>query len=741
VAVIGAVVAATAIALPGAAAIGASSARTTAVSAASTSHSADGEPAIASAPIDVRVGPEVILDQSADIRQIPTAFAWETMVDGQLVRKIGVGYSTHEDSSSATLTAKHMYSLDDGASWHDADTDTTPSAQLRDGTLVDLGFYMDLVPGSGDFQATMSLSRSTDGGESYQTGTALLTSDTRMTTDSAGHASFVIQGRMIEDADGNLYQTAYGRYDGDAKRRSVLLKSTDGGQNWAIESTIGYNPDLFPTTDSSYEGFGESSVVQLNDGSFLAVMRTGSWRPMYYARSTDLGQTWTEPQQMTAGPDQQDVPGIDPTLILMPNGVLAMVTGRSDTRLYLSADGRGEHWDAPTVVSAGRDSGNAGMVVLDANRLLIVGDKGLYPGRPPTGDYIIWSKTVTVLPQPVNRIDLATGYQDGSISVDTDLTATSAANPAVGVAAAFDGLTDYADSAMTTQRNYGHFTIDLQSARTLTDIGVGLKAGLPEDADVYLSLDGSNWQRVRHIGRSSPVSMLYTDLGATSARYVKIEVRSATAPAALSEVELYTNAMTFDNDAAGTAPAGCESSHPGPVSSDDGVHSRQSLHLHDDSTTSYPSVTCTELTPYHEASLTFAVKPIDLNGSILRFTVLGYTSSAPGVPAKAYDMAIRADGHLQWWDGSAWHQVPNAPAVAFGQWNTISIDMPAAIIRQPGGAPSDATLTVNGGPAGTIGLANRSVIMDLRGFTFYAGNGSATGQDAYIDNVSFTGQQ
>ena len=68
-------------------------------------------------------------------------------------------------------------------------------------------------------------------------------------------------------------------------------------------------------------------------------MRIGSYLPMYVARSTDNGATWSAATQLTA--DGQPVVSVYPTLTLLPGGPLVLLVGRPGLSLLSSPDGSG----------------------------------------------------------------------------------------------------------------------------------------------------------------------------------------------------------------------------------------------------------------------------------------------------------------------------------------------------------------------------------------------------------------
>jgi hypothetical protein len=124
-------------------------------------------------------------------------------------------------------------------------------------------------------------------------------------------------------------------------------------------------------------GRGEPFAHRTTDDRLVAAVRTGEDPPrLRTSFSTDQGRTWS-PSEPPTGPDGPQIVGISPQLLLQPNGVLLLETGRPDDRLYVSHDGTGRTWDDqqlvfsryPSETGNGRfdgTSGNNAMVNVDA---------------------------------------------------------------------------------------------------------------------------------------------------------------------------------------------------------------------------------------------------------------------------------------------------------------------------------------------------------------------------------------
>ena len=120
-------------------------------------------------------------------------------------------------------------------------------------------------------------------------------------------------------------------------------------------------------------------MTQLESGELLLVMRLGSWHPLYATQSTDGGRTWTSPRALP-------VWGIMPTVLALPCGAVALVSGRPHVTLSFSLD-RGYRW--PYTIRFLEDgkpedpsTRNTAMIQVEPNRLLHMYDHGGYHPLP-----------------------------------------------------------------------------------------------------------------------------------------------------------------------------------------------------------------------------------------------------------------------------------------------------------------------------------------------------------------------
>ncbi|MGC4938559.1 sialidase family protein [Kribbella sp. DT2] len=349
----------------------------------------------------LQVGPDVTVEQTTGlVLQMPHSAVSITGAAPELLTT----YAAHGDASGAVGT-RLSASTDGARTWQRqdprnpfADEQSFNFTRLRNGDLMAMLYHTFMTPGSQNRKADVVTAISRDQGRTWTQRTGTMTSpqpmrpiDPHSSRPGRTMGGFVLVHNAVEDPDGTLHQSAYGYLEGDPKYRQILLTSTDRGVNWNLRATIAVNPGL--SGDPRYEGFDEAAIERVADGSLLAVMRTGSFQPMYVSRSTDNGFHWTTPAPLRAGPAALTVTGIYPTLLSMPGGKLVLSIGRPGQSLLVSDDGNGTAWTDPITIDY-RNSGNGTVVATGPNQLVVFGDRGAdwAPVRPAVPR--IWSRTI-----------------------------------------------------------------------------------------------------------------------------------------------------------------------------------------------------------------------------------------------------------------------------------------------------------------------------------------------------------
>ena len=233
------------------------------------------------------------------------------------------------------------------------------------------------------------------------------------------------------DAEGTLYSMVFARYLKDTSgirdwdreywqrlnwyRYAVLMQvSRDNGRTWTFagvpvdgsdyEPRLGIKPGGSMYNENSFvvnpdnqigagfkgrvdfcpgDGFSEPSLVMFPDGEMLCALRAGSNKPLYCVRSYDRGRTWTRAELLSPR-YIQPICGVNPTLVLLKNGILALCTGRPDCTVHFSKD-RGHTWFLSETLFAtipgiswdgiyATSWCNNSMIAVDDNTLLYVHD-------------------------------------------------------------------------------------------------------------------------------------------------------------------------------------------------------------------------------------------------------------------------------------------------------------------------------------------------------------------------------
>ncbi len=131
-----------------------------------------------------------------------------------------------------------------------------------------------------------------------------------------------------------------------------IFRSEDQGHTFALRGHLEYeaNGREYPYLSG---GFSDSDFEFMLDGSMVWFLRStwyGStgweWAPMYMARSTDKGKTWTKPVAFA------DV-GILPRLCKLENGTTLLCYARPGTYVSVCANDSGTQWSEPLIVLDG----------------------------------------------------------------------------------------------------------------------------------------------------------------------------------------------------------------------------------------------------------------------------------------------------------------------------------------------------------------------------------------------------
>jgi hypothetical protein len=217
-----------------------------------------------------------------------------------------------------------------------------------------------------------------------------------------GLSGFVCNGQVVSLKDGRYLATLYG-YFRDTSRYSLVASESSDGLHWRIRSVIADEKCALP----GREGPCESALCRLKDGRLLCVFRLDSGAPYGHCFSGDEGRTWSQPTVM------KGVFSVEPSLAVMPEGLVALSGGRPGLFLWLNPDGAAAAWHKLDVLAnhnahrpdepirhAGNTSSYTEVVRLDPSHLLYIYDRIPFGGSAIPADSretnAVWVVRVTV---------------------------------------------------------------------------------------------------------------------------------------------------------------------------------------------------------------------------------------------------------------------------------------------------------------------------------------------------------
>ncbi|MDQ0363865.1 discoidin domain-containing protein [Catenuloplanes indicus] len=682
--------------------------------------------------------------------------------DGTPVRRQYARFGLTRDDPNITGLSAQLESVDDGATFpaatyldDPARAVQTSAIRLRDGSLLAYSFKTQPPPYNVGRHVRLTAYRSTDEGRTWASEDVLVDMGVYF---HGGRTASV----PLELPNGDIVFAVYGKYADSANYRVQLQASTDGGRTFTRRG-------ILAPADAA-NSYNETGLAALPNGKLIAVVRhhvpnsAGSLDDVgvpVWTTSADNGATWTPLRDLSVtfpyGYDPMDdttkkLEAVAPDLKLMPNGALVLRAGRPDNWVAISTDGQGTGWigqltyrNCPTDGDRHRGStGYGGIDYVSANRAVVVGDNcdvtwscTATSGSRFTVDKQtrVWRRWIDVLTPDVGRIDLATKYRKGKITVSGNMTSSVPGHPRARVDGAFDGSTEYWSSAVNTG-GAGTYVLHLDRSYPLTKIGLSLRNGRTATGRVHLSSDGVTWgQPVAVAADRTHLAMEFFTLPTPAeARFVKIEVDASSACAPhltgscsfLNELELYSSINSFENDPVNNRPRGFTDivqswqTQRDPALADN--DSASALVIVDTNANHIARVDRPG-TPSPTRTLEFRLKPLHLLG----FLVDLHGRDAAGKDVTAYHLAVTADGRIARHDGNAWINLTGPGVVTENNWSTLRVTadtMRASI--QVGG------VTV----APDVPASTRAATLTGYGL---ASNGTATVGDKYlVDDVLFT---
>ncbi len=251
--------------------------------------------------------------------------------------------SAYPDMHVSEAVAYLARSRDGGLTWDEARVvgAAGPCAVVRpDGSLIMLPYCLRQRP-DGSLGSPCNLI-SPQGQLSYHPAGVTVTGWPRPLSPSLelGTIGFVFNDQVVIGERGEYLTTLYGTFAGDT-RYSLLLAESADGLDWRIRSTIA-GPDC-PLAGE--EGPCEAALARLPDGRLMCLFRLASFVPYGQTFSSDDGHTWSAPTNVIPG-------SVQPSLAVLPGGIVALSGGRPGIFVWFNLDGAGHDWHALDIVAA-----------------------------------------------------------------------------------------------------------------------------------------------------------------------------------------------------------------------------------------------------------------------------------------------------------------------------------------------------------------------------------------------------
>jgi hypothetical protein len=329
------------------------------------------------AELDIHVGDTVTIKKDASY---PSAFRF---ADGRIAVSGDMGFKGGES----------CWSADGGRTWTVGIAGPSNAClELDGGEVLSLKFKTEKAPNN---KLRLPQMRSRDHWKAVETEYGIIDvpeSAPGLGDDGSSFDGMVMDHSLVRLKNGHLMATMYGCYQGDKvpiegfpgmfKTRAIAVFSSDQGKTWKDPVTVAYDPSV------GQESFCEPDVERMPGGDLLCVMRTGGnfgqWHPLYSARSSDEGRTWSKPEPFT---DR----GVWPNLCVTASKVVVCTYGREGNWLVFSMDD-GKTWKGAFCFYKGANWGASSsyntVLEVSPDTLLVVYDRLVEGGNPKANVWV-----------------------------------------------------------------------------------------------------------------------------------------------------------------------------------------------------------------------------------------------------------------------------------------------------------------------------------------------------------------
>ncbi|CAK0773295.1 putative Sialidase domain-containing protein [Gammaproteobacteria bacterium] len=137
---------------------------------------------------------------------------------------------------------------------------------------------------------------------------------------------------VVELADGALFTTLYGCFEGERRYSLLGMTSRDSGNSWSFRACLADGKN-FPWV---LEGPSEATTIILPDSKLVCIYRidSGEGQDYHHSDSVDNGHHWTRPRPLSG------MGSVKPQGIRFADGTLLLTGGRPGLSLWASRHGR-----------------------------------------------------------------------------------------------------------------------------------------------------------------------------------------------------------------------------------------------------------------------------------------------------------------------------------------------------------------------------------------------------------------